>query len=67
MDIRYEVAQDGVARVNKLVGCQAALGAQARVGACLEHHFDEGVAEFALGFGLGVEPADCGVEGRVAF
>lgn len=62
----YEVAQDGVAGVDELVGCQPTLVAQARVGAGLEHHLDEGAAKVALGLGLGVEPADGRVERRVA-
>lgn len=44
----------------------AALVLDARVGAGLEHHLDEGLAEGALGGGFRVEPADGGVEGCVA-
>lgn len=61
-----ELAQLDVARVDELQGRQAALVLDARVGAGLEHHLDEGLAKGALGGGLGVEPADGGVQRRVA-
>lgn len=61
-----ELAQLDVARVDELQGRQAALVLDARVRAGLEHHLDEGLAKGALGGGLGVEPADGGVQGRVA-
>lgn len=61
-----EVAEGGVAGVDELEGGKAALVLDARVGAGLEHHVDEGVAELALGRGFRVDPADGGVQGRVA-
>lgn len=61
-----EVAELLVARVDELQGGEAALVLDARVGAGLEHHVDEVVAEGALGGGFGVEPADGGVQGGVA-
>lgn len=61
-----EAPQGRVGRVDELVGREAALVAQARVGAGLEHHADEGGAKLALRGGLRVEPADGGVKGRVA-
>lgn len=60
-------AQFLVARIDELQGREAALVADAGVGAGLEHHADEGEAEGVLGGGFGVEPADGGVEGGVAF
>lgn len=60
------VAQGGVAGVDELQGGQAALVLDARVGAGLEHHVDQGITELALGRGFGVDPADSGVQGRVA-
>lgn len=62
-----EVAEFLVARVDELRGGEAALILDARVGAGLEHHVDEVVAKGALGGGFGVEPADGGVQGGVAF
>lgn len=62
-----EVAELLVARVDELRGGEAALVLDARVGAGLEHHVDEVVAKGALGGGFGVEPADGGVQGGVAF
>lgn len=61
-----EVPQVLVGGVDELVGRQAGLVLYARVGAGLEHHLDEGVAEWPLGGGLRVDPADGGVEGGVA-
>lgn len=61
-----EVAQLLVARVDEVVGREAALVLDARVGAGLEHHLDQVQAKGPLGGGLGVEPADGGVEGGVA-
>lgn len=61
-----EVAEFLVAGVDELEGGEAALVLDARVGAGLEHHVDEVVAEGALGGGFGVEPADGGVQGGVA-
>lgn len=62
-----EVAELLVARVDELRGGEAAFILDARVGAGLEHHVDEVVAKGALGGGFGVEPADGGVQGGVAF
>lgn len=62
-----EVAELLVARVDELRSGEAALVLDARVGAGLEHHVDEVVAKGALGGGFGVEPADGGVQGGVAF
>lgn len=62
-----EVAELLVARVDELRGGEAALVLDARVGAGLEHHVDEVVAKGALGGGFGVDPADGGVQGGVAF
>lgn len=62
-----EVAELVVARIDELRGGEAALVLDARVGAGLEHHVDEVVAKGALGGGFGVEPADGGVQGGVAF
>lgn len=62
----YELAQARVARVDELVGRQAALVLDARVRAGLEHHVDEGVAELALRLGLAVDPPHRGVQRRVA-
>lgn len=62
-----EVAELLVARVDELRGGEAAFILDARVGAGLEHHVDEVVAKGALCGGFGVEPADGGVQGGVAF
>lgn len=62
-----QVAELLVARVDELRGGEAALVLDARVGAGLEHHVDEVVAKGALGGGFGVDPADGGVQGGVAF
>lgn len=62
-----QVAELLVARVDELRGGEAALVLDARVGAGLEHHVDEVVTKGALGGGFGVDPADGGVQGGVAF
>jgi hypothetical protein len=62
-----EVAEFLVTRVDELRGGEATLVLDARVGAGLEHHVDEVVTKGALGGGFGVEPADGGVQGGVAF
>lgn len=61
-----EVAEVLVGGVDELERGEAGLVAEARVGAGLEHHVDEGAAKGSLGGGLGVDPADDGVEGGVA-
>ncbi len=60
-----EAPQGRVGGVDELVRREAALVAQARVGAGLEHHADEGGAKVALRGRFRVEPADGGVQGRV--
>lgn len=61
-----EVAELLVGGVDELQRREAGLVADAGAGAGLEHHLDEGAAKGPLGDGLVVEPADDGVEGRVA-
>lgn len=55
-----------VGGVDELDGGEPALVLDPGIRAGLEHHLDEGLAEFALGGGLRVDPADRGVEGGVA-
>lgn len=62
-----EFAEGRVAGVDELEGREAALVLDTRAGAGFEHHVDEGVAEFAVGLGFVVDPADGAVEGCVAF
>lgn len=62
----YHVPQLLVARVDEVVRREAALVLHPGVGAGLEHHLDQGAAEGSLRRGLRVEPADGGVQRRVA-
>jgi hypothetical protein len=62
-----QLAHLRVARVDELGGGEPRLVLDARVGAGLEHHFDEGLGKGLLGGGFGVGPADGCVERGVAF
>jgi hypothetical protein len=64
--LAYQLAEGVVGGIDEVEGGEAALVLGAGVGAGLEHHVDEGVAEFAVRGGFGVDPADGGVEGGVA-
>lgn len=61
-----EVTEFLVGGIHELDGGEAALVAEAWVGAGLEHHLDEGPAKGPLGGRFGVEPADGGVQRGVA-
>lgn len=62
-----QVPQFRISGIDELQGREPAFILDARVGPGLEHHLDEGGSKGSLGGGLGVEPADCGVERGVAF